>query len=125
MDVKMLTRRQLFALLIPATLGAGDDDASRDYHLIPLSALGKESWTHVEVEATVKSVRKQGDGDYHITLTDGAVEAVAEIIPTLFPPTGPMRHPRAGKRVRIRGIQRLDGRHKWPEIHPVESWTYV
>lgn len=91
----------------------------RPYHPVTIAALATTSWTHVEVRGLVTYVRKQADGDWHLTLDDGEGHtAVAEIIPAI-----PLVPPRKGQRVVVRGIARMDTKHKWPEVHPVEDWT--
>jgi hypothetical protein len=60
-------------------------------------------------------VRRQADGDVHITLDDGHGKAVLEIIPPL-----PVPVPAKGESVEACGISRTDKDHGWPEVHPVE-----
>jgi hypothetical protein len=67
------------------------------------------------VQGRVTYVRRQEDGDWHITLDDGAGRLlVAEVIPQL-----PIAPPRKGQRVLACGISRHDDRHGWDELHPV------
>ncbi len=93
---------------------------SRSYHRVTLVGLATTKWTHVEVEGLVSYVRKQADGDIHITLDDGkGTLVVLEIIPTIIP--RPLT-PKVGQRIRARGISRYDKGHKWHELHPLENW---
>lgn len=88
------------------------------YRIIPLSALATTRWTHACVIGPVVYVRRQRDGDVHITLDDGTAKVVAEIIPQV-----PLSRPRKGMVIRVCGVTRIDKHHGWPEIHPVLSWT--
>ena len=112
--------------------------AQRPYHVVPLAKVATSQQTHIETCGQVVYVRKQQDGDWHVTLAIGDVKVVAEIIPTLIPvvalelldpPSAQtnrpvlLEPPRKGAWVRVRGIRRYDDDHNWPEIHPVESWT--
>lgn len=89
----------------------------RPYHTVPLAQMATTRWTHVRTSGLVVYVRKQQDGDWHITLTEGKVKVVCEIIPAL-----PMAPPKKGDRIQVWGIYRMDPGHHWPEIHPVEGW---
>jgi hypothetical protein len=90
------------------------------YVTVPLSKISTTARTHVCTVAPVTYVRKQKDGDYHVTLDDGRSKVVAEIIPQIpFPP------PKKGQRVKVCGITRYDKWHHWSEIHPVTSITVV
>lgn len=70
---------------------------------------------YVCVDGLVTYVRKQADGDWHITLDDGKGRIlVTEIVPQLpFPPA------KKGQRVRACGVSRPDERHGWNEVHPL------
>ncbi len=92
----------------------------RTYHVVPLSRMAVSRHTHVEVCGPVTYVRRQGDGDVHVTLDDGRAKVVVEIIPSL-----PLPVPRKGQRVRVRGIRRVDERHAFVEVHPAEALTVV
>lgn len=90
---------------------------SRFYHPVrPLANLAVTRWTHVEVCAPVSYVRRQRDGDAHITLDDGTARIVAEIVPAI-----PLAVPHKGQLVRVRGVSRFDRYHGWWEVHPVEA----
>lgn len=114
------------ALLIPRLiawflLGATalvSAEGKRTYHKVTIEQLATTRWTHVEVTGLVVYVRKQQDGDYHVTIVDAAGrKAVLEIIPLI-----PMDPPQKGQRIRARGISRVDRHHAWGEVHPLEHW---
>lgn len=88
---------------------------ARTYHQVTVRELATTRWTHVEVTGLVTYVRKMKDGDYHVTLEDGGVTAVSEIIPAI-----PLPPPRKNQRCTVRGISRVDRHHGWGEVHPVE-----
>lgn len=88
------------------------------FHRIALADLATTRHTHVCVTAPVTYVRKQADGDYHVTLDDGRAKVVAEIIPAI-----PLPAPRKGDRVEVCGISRIDRHHGWAELHPVLRLT--
>jgi len=92
--------------------------AQRLYHVVPLPKVAVSQQTHIETCGQVVYVRKQLDGDWHITLAIGAAKVVAEIIPLI-----PLEPPPKGAWVTVRGIRRFDDEHKWYEINPVESWV--
>ncbi len=104
-------------LLLLLALGEG-----RLAHRETIASLVTSRHTHVEVEGHVTVVRHEADGDWHVRLSDGHRFIVAEIIPTLVPPEGPILPPKPGDCVRIRGIRRVDTEagHGWIEVHPVE-----
>jgi len=107
---QLLTRRTWFArLFAPARA------VSRPYHRVTCERLSRPSPTHVEVTGLVTYVRKQADGDWHVTIEERGHLAVLEIIPPI-----PIDVPRKGQRVRAFGISRVDFAHKWGEVHPVE-----
>ena len=90
----------------------------RTYHPVTIVELPTTRWTHVELSGTVVYVRKQQDGDWHVTVVDrDGRKAVLEIIPLI-----PLEVPTKGQRIRARGIARVDKHHAWGEIHPLESW---
>ena len=64
-------------------------------------------------------VRPGHDGGWRIRLADtgGALE-VGEIRPTI-----PLRPPRVGARILLRGAIRYDSEHRWYAVDPVENWT--
>lgn len=95
------------ALVLPDT---------RAYYRLSLKDLATSTRTHVEVTARVVYVRHQDDGDWHLTLEQDGVKAVAEIIPAI-----PFPVPKKGQRCTVRGIARYDRWHKWNEVHPVEA----
>jgi hypothetical protein len=98
---------------IPTTQGT----TGRVYHRVRLASLATTRYTHVEVCGPVVYVRKQQDGDLHITLSDGTVKVVVEIIPAI-----PLPRPVRGQIVRVRGISRIDKDHgAWAEVHPAEA----
>lgn len=95
-----------------------DDEEGRKYWTVPIREVATTSHTHIKVEGKVALVKREADGDIHIRLVDGAGHfCVAEIIPLIKLPA-----PRVGQTIVVRGIQRVDGKHKWGEVHPVESW---
>lgn len=103
------------------------EEHDRHYFPVAPSAMAKNHHTHVQVTGKVTISKREGDGDWHIRITDGKGFAVAECIPEL-----PCAHPKIGQCVRVRGISRIDGEHKypgtqvgWPEVHPVESLKVV
>lgn len=104
----------IYAALLALALTAAED---RTYHPVSVCGLAATSWTHVAVTGKVALVKREGDGDIHIRLEDKGCAAVAEIIPSL-----PLAAPKLGQRITVRGISRVDGRHKWSEVHPVEAW---
>ena len=115
----------LTLLMAGAALGAMD----RPYRQVTVESLNVNSPTHVCVTGKVTLVKKEADGDIHIRL-DPPVKPkkrgqnafiVAEIIPRL--PVSPI--PTVGQTVNVCGIQRWDGKHRWMEIHPVETLTVL
>jgi hypothetical protein len=88
----------------------------RGYHKLTIAQLATSQWTHVQVDGLVTYVRKQADGDVHVTIEDAGAIAVVEIIPAIPLPT-----PRKNQRIRVRGISRQDRDHGWREVHPAES----
>lgn len=88
----------------------------RTYHQVPLAKMATTPWTHVETCGRVVYRRRMEDGDWHITLAEGDVKVVAEIIPAI-----PLDPPTKGQRVCVWGIARFDKDHSWPEVHPVEG----
>lgn len=87
------------------------------YHHVRLDRMATTRWTHVCTTGPVVYVRRQRDGDIHVTLDDGRAKVVLEIIPQI-----PLPRPRKGQRIEACGIARIDKHHRWPEIHPVLSW---
>lgn len=79
-------------------------------------ASGAVAHTHVKVTGLVTLVRRETDGDVHIKLVGATKFIVAECIPSL-----PCKLPKVGQHVTVIGISRLDGEHKWWEVHPVEG----
>lgn len=79
-------------------------------------ASGQCKMTRAEVTGRVELVKKEGDGDLHIRVGHGKHFVVAECMPEI-----PCAKPKVGDTVRVRGIARFDGEHKWYEIHPVEK----
>jgi hypothetical protein len=93
---------------------------ARVYHRVTLERLAAGTrHTHVCVTGPVVYVRKQRDGDWHVTLDNGKTKVVLEIIPAI-----PVALPRKGDVVDACGISRRDTHHGWPEVHPVE-WLAV
>jgi hypothetical protein len=92
----------------------------RTYHPVALAAVAASRWTHVETCGPIVYLRRQADGDWHLTLDDGTAKVVAEIMPTL-----PLAIPRKGWTIVVRGITRRDTDHMWAEVHPVEAWRRV
>lgn len=102
-------------------VGMSGQPAGRLYHKVSIKDLATTRWTHVEVTGRVVYVRKQQDGDWHVTLTDAdGVKAVLEIIPAI-----PLAVPRKGQVIRARGISRVDKHHAWGELHPLEWWEEI
>lgn len=87
------------------------------YRTIPMADLATTRWTHACVVGPVVYVRRQQDGDIHVTLDDGKTKVVLEIIPQI-----PMAAPKKGATIRACGVTRYDKHHKWPELHPLTSW---
>lgn len=109
-------------------LGSGGaafpSEQRRTYHVVTVSALKTTSWTHVAVRACVGRVADEPDGDVHISFVDPGdarrkVIAVAEIIPGLSVEP----RPRKGDCGTFYGISRIDRRHGWAEVHPLERWV--
>lgn len=94
--------------------------AERSYPSVPLEKL--KDWTRprAEVCGPVVYVRKQEDGDLHVTLSNGRAKVVIEQIPII-----PLPRPKKGQLLRVRGIVRFDKGHRWAEIHPAEWWEVV
>lgn len=92
----------------------------RLYHKVTLEGVAQLTEGHAEVCGLVTYVKKQSDGDWHITLDNGKTKVVLEIIPKL-----PLKVPNKNDKVRAQGIVRFDKHHKWYEIHPVESIEVV
>jgi hypothetical protein len=90
----------------------------RIYYTLPLDQIATTSRTHVCTVGRVVYKRKQQDGDWHITMSNGTVKVVLEIIPGLE-----MEVPSKGTVIRACGITRWDRRHKFAELHPLEFWT--
>lgn len=93
---------------------------SRTYWNVPLDtlAIGHPKHTHVAVSGTVAYVRIEDDGDIHIKLINPLTGrfVIAECIPAL-----PCSfRPKAGQRIKVKGISRADPEHLWFEVHPVE-----
>lgn len=104
----------MILLLALAWLQGGDV-----YRMIDLAKVATTPYTHVCTVGPVTYVRKQRDGDWHVTLDNGHAKVVLEIIPQI-----PLPPPTKGRVVVACGITRIDKRHKWAEIHPVTSWRY-
>lgn len=102
------------------------------FHPIQIIQMARETcghWekvhTHVEVDGWVTYKAREDDGDWHLRICDDqAIHTmnrlrciVAEIIPAL-----PLKPPKVGDHVRVRGIYRFDAEepnHGWAEVHPV------
>lgn len=113
-----LTAAAVFALLALVCLCAVLRGEGRTYHRVTIAELATTRWTHVETTGRVVYVRKQQDGDWHVTIVDSQErKAVLEIIPAI-----PLEVPRKGQVIRARGIARVDKHHAWGEIHPLEWW---
>lgn len=71
-----------------------------------------------ETVGTVTDVVKSWDSDWHLNISDGQGHVlVAEISPEY-----PLKPPSLGQKIRIKGIVRYDGEHRWWELHPVFGW---
>lgn len=94
----------------------------RTYHPVTVTKLaaGLVKDTHVELTGCVALIKYEADGDTHIRVTEGAKFIVAECLPTL-----PCATPKLKDKVRVRGISRFDGHHRWYEVHPVEQLEVV
>lgn len=100
-------------LLMALVLVTGEE---RTYHKIKPSECMTTKWTHVEMVGKVTLVKKEGDGDIHIRVEDEKGFCVAEIVPAM-----PVKRPKVGETITVRGISRVDKTHGWGEVHPVES----
>lgn len=113
----------LLLLLQVSMLGthaANPAAVARTYHRVPLAKVATTKWTHIETCGPVVYVRYMdpkhgGDGDWHVTLAEGRVKVVVEIIPLI-----PLVVPKKGQTIQVRGISRYDKGHGWAEIHPAE-----
>lgn len=112
------------ALLAVLFLLAPAVDAQDTYRTVTLAEVATTLRTHVCTVGPVVYVRKQADGDIHVTLADPHAKVVAEIIPQI-----PLPAPRKGQRIKVCGVTRIDKWHRtaqypagWPELHPVTSW---
>ncbi|MGH9176340.1 MAG: hypothetical protein ACRD1H_18370 [Vicinamibacterales bacterium] len=66
----------------------------------------------------VVRVRPRGDGGWRVRLTDtGGALAAAEIRPS-----NPLRPPRVGAHILLRGHVRYDDEHGWYVVDPVYTW---
>ncbi len=67
----------------------------------------------------VVRVRPRDDGGWRVRLTDtGGALAAAEIRPS-----NPLRPPRVGTQILLRGFVRYDDEHGWYVIDPVQAWS--
>ena len=114
----------LLAILVLVASSVVASEVEEPYRSVPLAAVATTRHTHVCTVGPVVYVRRQGDGDVHVTLHDGRALVVAEIIPQI-----PLPAPTKGQRTEVCGITRIDRWHRtaqypagWPEIHPVTSW---
>lgn len=95
--------------------------AQRLYHEVPISGVQLLKEGHAKTCGLVTYVRKQNDGDYHITLDDlQGTKLVIEIIPLI-----PLKPPKKNEYIVVKGIVRFDKYHKWYEIHPAEEIEVV
>src|SRR5690349_16244207 len=85
---------------------------------VSVLASGTFRHTHVEVTAVVIRTRVEDDSDRHVWLRDLVTRdsVLGECIPKL-----PCVLPKAGTKVKMRGISRRDPEHGWYEIHPIEE----
>lgn len=89
--------------------------------------------THVTLTGTVASVKKEADGDYHVTVCASPASkvcVVVEIIPLLGADriVAPLKRVarskavvRKGDSIEVTGISRWDAAHRWMEVHPATS----
>lgn len=94
------------------------------YVSIDSLAAGTVKHTHVAVEGRIIFKRWEDDGDLHLRIAGPHSFIVAECIPTSCGNCKALEAAgmfTVGKKVRLLGIQRYDGEHKWAEIHPVET----
>jgi hypothetical protein len=113
----------LFAALLGIAAGAGDADRIGEFYPpVPFATVADGQWKRprARIVGTVKSVRKEEDGDVHITLVDAGKLVVLEIIPELK-----LRPPRKGDRIAAWGVVREDAWHGWTELHPLIGWEPV
>lgn len=114
MDLVWVAGRLLLAtLIVQPTLHF--DGKSRNYHLVTANNWGEIRYPYICADGVVKLVRREEDGDDHITIRDlKGHMLVAEVIPELRFPL-----PKLGVKVRVCGVSRYDKLHGWPEVHPV------
>ena len=113
-------------LMISALPCFSAEDGARIYHPMTItdlasSAPGADIPTHIDIAGLVTLSKHEADGDHHLRICEDAFckfFLVAECPPFL---SAPCLNVRKGQWVRIKGISRYDGHHKWHEIHPIES----
>jgi hypothetical protein len=113
----------LVLLVAPLSGQTAHKDAD-GFHTVPLAQMATTTHTHACTSGPVVYMRKQADGDEHITIDDGTSMVVVEIIPAI-----PLPAPKKGQRIKACGITRIDRGHRtprypggWPELHPLLSW---
>lgn len=109
-------------LLLLPTASHGLPPVTR-YPQVPLIKVARGSWTRprANIFGKVTLVAREDDGDWHFRVVDEDDNfVVCEIIPEFQMPNG---HPRVGSSVRVWGVVRWDGQHRWGEIHPVVGWS--
>ena len=89
----------------------------RTFPAVEIAKIAAGHWPRprATVTGSVSYVNHEADGDWHVKVEDGDGHfVVCEINPEF-----PLPHPKAGDRVKVRGIVRRDGEHDWWEVHPV------
>lgn len=98
----------------------GQSPPGRTFHRMPLASLAVTPYPRAEVCGPVVYLRRQRDGDLHITLDDGSAKVVLEIVPEL-----PIKPPKKGQIIRAKGVVRWDTLHRFIELHPLLTWRAV
>jgi hypothetical protein len=103
-----------------------DDDEGRVYHPTTIEKMLAHKYeTHVRVVGYVMRAANEKDGDLHIDVCDSQDIKhfdrehcmVFECMPRMM-----CTPPGIGTCIEGIGVSRVDPRHKWPEIHPLEHW---
>lgn len=115
------------AVLACLVLVASSVAAQDTYRTVTLAEVATTTRTHVCTVGPVVYVRRQADGDIHVTLDDGRGRVVLEFMPQI-----PLTAPKKGQRIKACGVTRIDRGHRtaqfpagWPEIHPVTSYAVI
>lgn len=112
--------------------------------LIATSAWGQKDttyWNHIyhpqrlifikadtTLVGTVTKVISEGDGDYHVLITNDSTTIDVEIICVFKQKNricagyfNKIAIPKKGMKIEVFGDYVFDNKHKWPEIHPVKK----